>query len=131
MKSPEAQKLIKKILDDLDHAGIITNTLIKDLQQLRPYAVSEYEPVIAKAIRLAYEHVETYGTFDIPIPQDEPIEHLEVDFEMHEEDVPEVSVEPKESLFYLISLMKDADNRLNLQEIREFNEAMTVYAEEN
>ncbi|HET8838428.1 MAG TPA: hypothetical protein VFM82_05465 [Flavobacteriaceae bacterium] len=131
MKSPEAQKLLKKILDDLDHAGIITNTLVNDLQKLRPFAVEEKEPVIAKAIRLAYEHIEAYGTFDIPIPKDEPIDELEVDFEMHEGEDTEIEVKPEESLSYLISLMKDADNRLNLQEIREFNEAMMEYAEEN
>lgn len=131
LKSPEAQKLLKKILDDLDHVGIITNTLVNDLQKLRPFAVEEKEPVIAKAIRLVYEHIEAYGTFDIPIPEDEPIEEPEVDFEMHERKDTEIEVKPEESLFYLISLMKDADNRLNLQEIREFNEAMLEYAEEN
>ena len=131
LKSPEAQKLIKKILDDLDHVGIITNTLVNDLQHLRPFAVEEKEPVIAKAIRLTYEHIESYGTFDIPIPIDEPIDDSEVDFEMHEDHEPETVVRPKESLYYLVSLMKDADNRMNLQEIREFNESLTIYAEEN
>ncbi|HET8808713.1 MAG TPA: hypothetical protein VFM65_00420 [Flavobacteriaceae bacterium] len=130
MKNPEAQKLIKKILNDLDHAGIITNTLVKNLQELRPFAVEENEPVIAKAIRLTFEHVETYQTFAIPIPQDDPIEDVEVDFEMEKvED--ESETDPVESLSYLISLMKDAENRLNMQEIREYNEALALYAEEN
>lgn len=130
LKNPKAQKLIKKILNDLDHAGIITNTLVKDLQELRPFAVEENEPVIAKAIRLTYEHVESFQTFAIPIPQDDPIEDLEVDFEM-ENSENELESDPVESLSYLISLMKDADNRLNMEEIREYNEALTVYAEEN
>ena len=128
LKTPKAQKLIKKIVNDLDHAGIITNTLVKDLQELRPFAVEEKEPVIAKAIRLTYEHIETFGTFAIPIPQDDPIEDLEVDFEM-EENEPENN--PAESLSYLIALMKDAGNRLNMEEIREYNKAMALYAEEN
>lgn len=127
MKSPEAQKIIKKILDNLDHAGIITNTLLKDLHGLRPYAVEEKEPVIAKAIRLAYEHIETFDTFNIAIPMDEPIEDPEVDFELHDLTDSENEVDPKESMIYLISLLKDSNNPLNLQEIRDFNLAMEDY----
>lgn len=131
MKNPKAIKLIDKILDDLDRNGIITNTLVNDLQELRPYAVEEKQPVIAKAIRLTFEHVSANETFDIPIPEDEPIQDLEVDYEMELVEVKNepVKVKPKESLIYLISLMKDCENRLNLQEIREYNRAMTEYAD--
>lgn len=128
MKNSKAQELIKKILDDLDYSGIITNTLVKDLQTLRPYAVEEKEPVIAKAIRLTYEHIQAYETFAVLIPEDEPIEGLE------EEDVEPQEAEPtkpKENLAYLISLMKDAGNKRNLEEIREFNATLIAYAEEN
>lgn len=131
MKSTKAQELIKKILEDIDRSGIITNTVIKDLQELRPYAVEEHEPVIAKAIRLTFEHIDTYGTFAVPIPEDEPIEDVEVDFEMHEEETETMPTKPEESLAYLVALMKDAGNRRNLQEIREFNAALIAYAEEN
>lgn len=123
MNNQKAQKLIKKILDDLDHAGIITNTLVSDLKELRPYAIEEKRPVIAKALRLTYEHLEEYYTFDIPIPEDEPIES---------EDEEEAPVEiqpakPEESLMYLMSLIKDADNKLNIEEIREYNKALQDY----
>lgn len=131
MKNKKAQALIKKILDDLEHVGIITNTLVNDLKELRPYAVEEKEPVIAKALRLTFEHIEAYESFHIPIPEDEPIEDLEVDFELHETEVGPIQTSPKESLIYLVTLMKDADNRRNMQEIREFNEALIAYAEEN
>lgn len=131
MKNKKAQALIKKILDDLEHVGIITNTLVNDLKELRPYAVEEKEPVIAKALRLTFEHIEAYESFHIPIPEDEPIEDLEVDFELHETEVEPIQTSPKESLIYLVTLMKDADNRRNMQEIREFNEALIAYAEEN
>lgn len=131
LKNKKAQALIKKILDDLEHVGIITNTLVNDLKELRPYAVEEKEPVIAKALRLTFEHIEAYESFHIPIPEDEPIEDLEVDFELHETEVEPIQTSPKESLIYLVTLMKDADNRRNMQEIREFNEALIAYAEEN
>lgn len=157
MNNPKAQKLIKKILDDLDHNGIIINTLVNDLKKLRPLAVEEKRPVVAKAIRLTFEHVEAYDSFYIPIPEDDPIELEEEDDEVENDSEDETEVEDnskveededddetieteekeaadfdsKESLMYLISLLKDADNRMNKEEIREYNEALQEYAEEN
>ncbi|WP_304038627.1 hypothetical protein [Mesonia mobilis] len=120
MNNPKAQKLIKKILDDLDHAGIITNTLVEDLKKLRPYAVEEKLPVVAKALRLTCEHLEENFTFDIPIPEDEPIEGEEEEFEFQE-------FSADESIMYLINLIKNSDNQMNIEEIREYNEALQAY----
>lgn len=120
MNNPKAQKIIKKILDDLDHAGIITNTLVEDLKQLRPYAVEEKLPVVAKAIRLTCEHLEETFTFDIPIPEDEPIEGEEEEFQNQE-------FNADESLMYLINLIKKSDNPVNIEEIRIYNEALQNY----
>lgn len=120
MNNPKAQKLIKKILDDLDHAGIITNTLVEDLKALRPYAVEEKQPVVAKALRLTYEHLEENFTFDIPIPQDDPIEGEEEGFEEEEFDA-------DKSLMYLINLIKNSENEMNIEEIREYNHALQGY----
>lgn len=120
MNNPKAQKLIKKILDDLDHAGIITNTLVEDLKKLRPYAVEEKLPVVAKALRLTYEHLEENFTFDIPIPEDEPIEGEEDEFESQE-------FNADESIMYLINLIKNSDNQMNIEEIRQYNEALQNY----
>jgi pseudouridine-5'-phosphate glycosidase len=93
--------------------------------------VEEKQPVIAKAIRLTWEHITAKDSFHIPIPEDEPIQDLEVDYEMDQVEVESepVKVKPKESLNYLISLMRDSGNRLNLQEIREYNRAMIEYGE--
>ena len=43
--------------------GIIINTIVDDLKELRPYAIEEKNPLLAKVIRLTYEHIETYQTF--------------------------------------------------------------------
>lgn len=138
MNNSKAQKLINKILTDLDHNGIIINTLVNDLKELRPYAVEEKRPVVAKAIRLTFEHVEATETFYIPIPEDDPIE-LDEDDDGADNDEDTIETEEKEaadfdskeSLMYLISLLKDADNRMNKEEIREYNKALQEYAEEN
>lgn len=125
MENPKAQKLLNKIQRGLLQNGIQVDTIVEDLKELRPYAVDEKNPVLAKAIRLTYEHIDTYGTFDIPIPEDEPLEDSE-----NEMTTPQAT-DPQESLDYLLSLMAEAKNKLNREEIREYNERLIAYAEEN
>jgi hypothetical protein len=105
--------------------GIITNTIVEDLKELRPYAVEENSPLLAKVIRLTYEHIETYQTFDIPIPEDEPVEGFE------EETEDNGDFDPAESLDYLLSLMAEAKNKINALELREYSNSLIAYAEEN
>ena len=125
MENPKAQKLLNKIQRDLMRNGIIINTIVDDLKELRPYAVEEQDPLLAKVIRLTYEHIETYGTFDIPIPEDEPVEGFE------EETAEENETDPQESLDYLLSLMAESKNKINALELREYSNNLTAYAEEN
>lgn len=106
--------------------GIITNTIVEDLKELRTYAVDEKNPLLAKVIRLTYEHIDAYGTFDIPIPEDEPVEGFE---EAENEERQET--DPKESLDYLLSLMAESRNKINELELREYSNNLSAYAEEN
>lgn len=125
MENPKAQKLLNKIQRDLMRNGIITNTIVEDLKNLRPFAVEENNPLLAKVIRLTFEHIETYQTFDIAIPDDEPVEGFEG------EEVTFKAVDPQESLDYLLSLMAESNNKVNALELREFVNNMITYAEEN
>ncbi len=127
MTNKKAQKLIQKIIDDLNVNGIVTDTLVEDLKQLRPYAVKEKRPVVAKAIRLIYEHLEEFKTFAVQIPDDDDI--IDEETEVITNDNKEVTG-PSESLIYLISLIKNEEHRRNKQEIRDFNDALKAYAEE-
>lgn len=128
LTNKNAQKLITKILNDLDQNGIITNTLVTDLKELRPFAVAEKRPVVAKAIRLIYEHVEEFETFAVPIPEDEDIIDEETGEVIAESESEPAG--PTESLIYLMSLLKNEEHRRNKLEIREFNEALEQYAED-
>ena len=125
MENPKAQKLLNKMQRDLMRNGIILNTIVEDFKELRPYAIEENNPLLAKVIRLAYEHIETYGTFDIPIPEDEPIEGFEEETGTAEE------TDAQESLDYLLSLMTESENKLNAMELRDYSNALIAYAEEN
>ncbi len=124
MKNPKGQKLIDKIQRDLMRNGIIVNTVVEDLKELRPYAVEEEDPLLAKVIRLTYEHIDTYQTFDIPIPDDEPLDE-------NEEAIEAPDSNPEESLDYLLSLMSDTSIKNNEIDLREYSRALQEYAEEN
>ncbi len=121
MKNPKAQKLIDKIQRDLLRNGLIVNTIVEDLKQLRPFAIEEENPLLAKVIRLTFEHIEENETFEIPIPDDEPLDD--------EEEVTETESSPQESLDYLLSLMHDTTIKNNVIDLREYSRALAEYAE--
>lgn len=104
--------------------GLINNTIVNDLKDLRPFAVEEEDPLLAKVIRLTYEHIESYQTFDIPIPEDEPLDE-------NEEVSASPDFSPEESLDYLLSLMSDTSIKNNEMDLREYSIALEEYAEEN
>lgn len=124
MKNSKAQKLLDKIQRDLLRNGLIVNTIVEDLKALRPYAVEEEDPLLAKVIRLTYEHIDTYQTFDIPIPEDEPLDE-------NEDAMDSPEVKPEESLDYLLSLMNDTSIKNNEIDLREYSRSLQEYAEEN
>lgn len=123
MENPSAQKLINKIQLDLFKKGFNAETLITDLKKLREYSLEEQNPVLTKAIRLTYEHLEANGAFLIPIPDDEP-----VDEETELVTDPEAASENNmESLEYLISLFSDLSHKNNILDLREYNKAFIAY----
>lgn len=120
MESNKAQKLVAKILGDLDHAGIIINTVVEDLKELREFAKKEQNPLATKVIRLAYEYIAQNENFEIAIPDDEPIE--DENGEVISIAVGEVN--PKESLSYLVSLFKDLNNKNNIIDLKVYRDAL-------
>lgn len=124
MKNPQGQKLLNKIQRNLMRNGIIINTIVEDLKELRPYAVEDENPLLAKVIRLTYEHIENYQTFNIPIPEDEPLDE-------NEELSTSAEFDPQESLDYLLSIMLDTTIKNNQMDLREYSIDLQKYAEEN
>ena len=120
MENPSAQKLINKIQVDLLKKGFNAEALIADLKKLREYSLEEGNPVLTKALRLTYEHLEENGAFLIPIPDDEPVEE-------GEEVISDSNLSKEknlESLEYLLSLFSDLKNKNNLLDLKEYNKAM-------
>lgn len=123
MENPSAQKLINKIQLDLFKKGFNAETLIADLKKLREYSLEEQNPVLTKAIRLTYEHLEANGAFLIAIPDDEPVDEeteLITDSETSSEN-------NMESLEYLISLFSDLSHKNNILDLREYNKAFLAF----
>lgn len=119
LQNSKAVKLLHKLISDVETNGIITNTVVADLKELRPYTITEELPLLAKATRLSAEHIEANGTFAIPIPQDEPVD---------EDDVVEaLESDPKDSLHYFFSLIKDIDKKANEEELRVYVKALNEY----
>ena len=117
MKHKEAQKAIDNIIAEINQKSIEPEIISEKLKNLRTYAVEEKSPVVAKALRLAYEHIEENESFIIPIPTDEPLEGEEDDVQL---------ITGDESLIYLLNLIKMSFNQINLQEIREYNRLMEI-----
>ena len=108
---------------DLFKNGFIAETLIADLKKLREYSLEEQNPVLTKAIRLAYEHLEANGAFLVPIPDDEPVdEETEV-----VTDAAPANENNAESLDYLLSLFSDLENKNNILDLKEYNKAFLAF----
>lgn len=123
MENPSAQKLINKIQLDLFKKGFNAETLITDLKKLREYSLEEQNPVLTKAIRLTYEHLEANGAFLIAIPDDEPVDE-ETELVTGSESSNENNMD---SLEYLISLFSDLSHKNNILDLREYNKAFIAF----
>lgn len=123
MENPNAQKLIKKMQVDLFKDGFDAERLIADLKKLREFSMDEQNPVLTKALRLTYEHLEQNGAFLIPIPDDEPVDE-ETELVTDNEATGDNNME---SLEYLLSLFSDLSNKNNLLDLKEYNKAFLEY----
>ena len=127
MENLEGQKLIRKIQKEILASGIEPEKLVKELKKLRAYALEEGNPTLVKVLRLTYEHIENYGTFDIPIPDEEPVEEIDgTEVEHQASDAPGKN-DPVESLNYLLSVMTNSSNKANLGELREYRDSLLNY----
>ena len=115
MENKAAIKLIDKILNDLDKTGVNTGVLVEDIKTLRTYALEEQNPLVVKVLRLTYEHIEENKSFFISIPHDE------------DEILDDEGDTPTESLKYLLLLLKNLDNKINVSDLKEYRDLLIKY----
>ena len=132
MESIEGKKMIVKMQGSLQKKGIDAKALSETLKELRPIAIEEEDPTLTKVIRLTFEHLEANGTFNIPIPaeieinEEEGEEEVEEEEEILEPESPKNDEERIESLDYLFSIMSDAYNKSNREDLIEYRNMLML-----
>lgn len=129
MENIEAKQLINRIQKEIGTSGIDTAKLVRELKKLRSLALEENNPTLVKVLRLTYEHIGSFGTFDIPIPGEEPVDEIDGQAVNHRAGVNDGINDPVESLTYLLSIMGKSSNKVNMNELKEYRDALIEYNE--
>ena len=117
MKTAIANEKLDSILAKVEKKGAAAPKLIEDLKELRVIALEEGDPLVVKILRLTYEFIEDKKCFNVQAQYEEDEEGNEYPIE----------IEDKENLLYLLSLLKDAEHKINREEIKDYR---TVIKEE-
>jgi hypothetical protein len=108
MQSNEANAILEKIQKSVDKSGIDADSIIPQLQKAREYALKDNEPLLTRALRLAWQHLEANGGFEISYLED--------------------AESQEENFSYMLSLMIKSDNNYNRDELREITNLMQAEA---
>ena len=122
MENKQALKLIEKIQKDLLQNKFELSKIVDDLKKIREISLELNNPVVTKALRLAYEHLASNNAFLIGIPDDEPIDSKEgtVATSISEEN-------NIESFNYFLSLFTDLTKKNNVLDLKEYNKAFLAH----
>lgn len=114
MKIAAANKKLDTIIENVEKNGVLASGLIEDLRELREFALKEQDPLVTKVIRLTYEYLTENQAFDIQAQYDEDEDGSEYPLE----------IEDQENLLYLLNLLKNADHKINREEIKDYRTAL-------
>ena len=122
MENKQALKLIEKNQKDLLQDKFVVSEIVEDLKKIREITLELNNPVVTKALRLAYEHLDSNNAFFIGIPDDEPVDSKESEIEAN------ISEENNiESFNYFLSLFTDLSKKNNVLDLKEYNKAFLAY----
>ena len=116
MKILAANKKLDEIIVKVESQGVEAESLIEDLKNLREYALKEQDPLVTKVLRLTYEYLTEKKSFDIEAQYEEDEEGNEYPLE----------IEDKENLLYLLNLLKNAEHKINREEIKDYRTALKM-----
>jgi hypothetical protein len=114
MKTAGANQKLEAIVEKVEKKGISAPKLVDDLKSLREIALQEQDPLVTKVLRLTYEYLSTKESFDVEAQFEEDEEGNEYPME----------VDDKENLLYLLNLLKNADHKINREEIKDYRTAL-------
>jgi hypothetical protein len=114
MKTHVANEKLNSILEKVEKNGVSATGLIDDLKDLREIAQKEQDPLVTKVLRLAYEYLQENTSFDVQAQFEEDEEGNEYPIE----------IEDNENLLYLLNLLRNADHKVNREEIKDYRTSM-------
>lgn len=116
MKLAAANKKLDSIIAKVEKDGLKASKLIEDLKELREYALKEQDPLVTKVLRLSYEYLEDRNAFDVKAQYEEDEEENEYPIE----------IEDNDNFLYLLNLLKNADHKINREEIKDYRSALKL-----
>ncbi len=108
MQTAEANKILEGILKESEKSGIQAEKYIPLIQKAREYALKENDPLVTRALRLLWQHLEANEGFQIAF-----LEEAETQ---------------EENFTYFISLCLKSDNDYNRDELREMTNMLQEVA---
>ncbi len=114
MKIAAANKKLEEIIETVNKSGLEADKLIDNLKELREFALKEQDPLVTKVLRLSYEFLLEKNTFNVQAQYEEDEEGSEYPLE----------IDDKENLLYLLDLLKNADHKINREEIKDYRTAL-------
>jgi hypothetical protein len=116
MKTLRANQKLEQIIANIEKKGLEAPKLIDDLKELREMALLEQDPLVVKSLRLTYEFLQENECFDVEAQYEEDEEGNEYPIE----------IEDKENLLYFLNLLKNADHKINREEIKDYRSALKL-----
>jgi hypothetical protein len=116
MRSAAANKKLDEVIEKVEKKGLAASKLIDDLKELREFALREQDPLVTKVLRLTYEFLGENNAFDVQAQYEEDEEGNEYPIE----------IEDKENLLYLLNLLKNAEHKINREEIKDYRTALKM-----
>ncbi|MBP6089615.1 MAG: hypothetical protein KA521_00040 [Crocinitomicaceae bacterium] len=116
MKLATANKKLDEIITLVEKKGVTADKLIAELKELRELALKEQDPLVTKVLRLTYEYLAEHENFEVEAQYDEDEEGNEYPIE----------IEAKENLLYLLNLLKNAEHKINREEIKDYRTALKL-----
>lgn len=116
MKTVNANNKLDEIIAKVEKKGIEAPKLVADLKSLRELALQEQDPLVVKVLRLTYEFLEENQCFDVQAQYEEDEEGNEYP----------IDIEDKENLLYLLNLLKNAEHKINREEIKDYRSSLKM-----
>ena len=114
MRTKLANDKLDAIIKMVEKEGVNAPKLIDELKSLRVKALEEKDPLVVKILRLTYEYLGENESFGVEGQFEEDEEGNEYPLEIDE----------KENLLYLLSLLQNAEQKVNREELKDYRDAL-------